>query len=79
MPFETKNKEIESLVVLLKGLTESYHTLISSAETFNRLSFSSKDDVEDAVDRADDLGDLIDDVLEMLKMQIRDCLNEYKR
>lgn len=56
-------KNINELNVLLTGLVSSYRLLVGSAEEFNRITLAHKRDLEDAIDRADDLGDVIDKII----------------
>ncbi len=71
--------EVQQLSSVLQGLTNSYRILIGAAEEFNRISFSSKQDVDHAVDRADDLGDLIDDVIDALEIKLKIYLKDIKK
>ncbi|KPU45296.1 hypothetical protein OXPF_11890 [Oxobacter pfennigii] len=55
---------------LLAKLSGTYNLLIVSADGFNRNSFAKKDDIEDAIDRAEDLGKIIDKVINVLERQV---------
>jgi uncharacterized protein YktB (UPF0637 family) len=71
--------EVEELSNILNGLTNSYRILVDAAEEFNRISFSSKDDVNDAVNRADDVGELIDEVVDTLGYKLKEYLKNIKK
>jgi hypothetical protein len=71
--------EVEELSNILNGLTNSYRVLVDAAEEFNHISFSSKDDVNDAVDRADDVGELIDEVIDTLGYKLKAYLKDIKK
>ncbi|MBB6215640.1 hypothetical protein HNQ80_001729 [Anaerosolibacter carboniphilus] len=71
--------EVEELSNILNGLTNSYRVLVDAAEEFNHISFSSKDDVNDAVNRADDVGQLIDEVIDTLRHKLKEYLKDIKK
>lgn len=71
--------EVEELSNILNGLTNSYRVLVDAAEEFNHISFSSKDDVNDAVDRADDVGELIDEVIDTLGYKLKEYLKDIRK
>ena len=58
--------DINNLVDLLGKLVNSYRLLIGGADELNKIAFASKSDIKDALDRADDLGDIIDDIIKNL-------------
>lgn len=62
--------DVTYLSDLLAKLSGTYNLLINTADGFNRNSFAKRSDVEDAVDRAHDLGKIIDTVIDMLEEQI---------
>jgi len=57
---------ITDLIAALKPLSESYRLLVGAADEFNKIALAHKKDLEDAIDRADDLGDIIDKVIKTL-------------
>jgi len=63
---------VEQLTGLLASLANSYRVMVNAAEEFNRISLAKRSDVEDAIHRASDLGEIIDDVLERLDKQLGD-------
>ena len=65
---------VEQLTVLLASLTNSYRLLVGSADEFNRISLAKRSDVEDAIDRASDLGEIIDDIIKKLDHKLDDYL-----
>ncbi|NMB12306.1 MAG: hypothetical protein GX977_08470 [Firmicutes bacterium] len=66
---------IEHLASLLASLTNSYRLMVGAADEFNRISLAKRSDVEDAIDRASDLGEIIDDVLKRLDDELGDYLD----
>ena len=66
-------KEILILNEILTPLVSSYRLSVGAAEEFNRIALAHRKDVEDAIDRADDLGHLVDDVRRKLKK----CMKKY--
>ncbi len=71
--------DVNNLNTLLTQMVNSYRLLVGAAEEFNRISFASKDDVDDAVARADELGDLLDDVVQVLGIKTRRFLRLVSR
>lgn len=70
---ETHYADICNLADLLKKLVESYRLLIGGANELNGIALAKKSDIKDALKRADDLGELIDDVIDALD----DCEYSY--
>ncbi|MGI6585982.1 MAG: hypothetical protein GX301_11290 [Gracilibacteraceae bacterium] len=66
-------KEIMILNEILTPLVSSYRLSVGAAEEFNRIALAHRKDVKDAIDRADDLGHLVDDVRRKLKK----CMKRY--
>lgn len=64
-------KEICTLNDILVPLVSSYRLSVGAAEEFNRIALAHRKDVEEAIDRADDLGHLIDDVQRKLKKYMK--------
>ena len=64
-------KEICTLNEILTPLVSSYRLSVGAAEELNRIALAHRKDVEDAIDRADDLGHLIDEVQRKLKKYMR--------
>jgi len=69
-------KDIKTLTEILATISNSYRLLVGAAEEFNRISLVHRHDAEEAIDRADDLGDIIDDVDRELKKLMRLYLHE---
>lgn len=61
---------VEHLTTVLASLTNSYRIMVGAAEELNRISLAKRSDVEDAIDRASDLGEIIDDVTRRLKHEM---------
>ncbi len=59
--------DINNLADLLTKLVNSYRLLIAGAHELNSISLAHRRDVKDALDRADDLGKVIDHLVEALK------------
>ncbi|MDD3704874.1 MAG: hypothetical protein PHC45_02235 [Clostridiaceae bacterium] len=66
-------KEILILNEILTPLASSYRLSVGAAEELNKIALAHRKDVEDAIDRADDLGHLVDDVRRKLKK----CMKKY--
>lgn len=73
------DKKVEDLVCILKPLCESYRLLVDAAEEFNRITLAHKKDAVDAINRADDLGDIIDDIIDTLDCMIDNWLDQLKK
>lgn len=58
--------DVNNLADLLGKLIVSYRTLIGSADDLNKMVFSSKSDVKKALRRADELGDVIEIIIDDL-------------
>lgn len=64
-------KEILTLNEILTPLVSSYRLSVGAAEEFNRIALAHRKDVEDAIDRADDLGHLVDEVRKKMKKYMK--------
>ncbi|MDF2890062.1 MAG: hypothetical protein K0R80_429 [Clostridia bacterium] len=69
-------KDIKILTEILATISNSYRLLVGAAEEFNRISLVHRHDAEEAIDRADDLGEIIDDVDRELKKLMKLYLQE---
>lgn len=69
-------KDIKVLTDMLTSLSTSYRQLVGAAEEFNRISLVHRHEAEEAIDRADELGDIIDDVQRELKRLTKLYLRE---
>ncbi|MBZ9689053.1 hypothetical protein G9F72_022405 [Clostridium estertheticum] len=58
--------DINNLADILIKLVSSYRQLIGGAEELNKIALSKKSEVKDALKRADDLGDIIDETIKVL-------------
>lgn len=63
---------IREATMLLTSLTNSYRVLVDAADQFNRISMAHRDDVKEAVKRAEEMGDIVDEVLKELKYRLRE-------
>ncbi len=73
-------KDIKVLTEMLTPLASSYRLMVGAADEFNKVALVHRKDVENAIDRADELGHIIDDVQERLKKVLRIYLKgvDYK-
>lgn len=58
--------DISNLTTLLNSLVNSYRLLIGGAYELNNISEAKKGDVKEAVNRADDVGEIIDEIIKAL-------------
>lgn len=58
--------DINNLADLLTKFTNSYRLLIGGAQELNSIALASKNDVKKALQRANDLGLVIDDLIDVL-------------
>lgn len=58
--------DINNLTTLLNSLVNSYRLLIGGAYELNNISEAKKSDVKEAVKRADDVGEIIDEIIKAL-------------
>lgn len=63
---ENYYKDINNLADLLGKLVNSYRLLIGGADELNKIALSRKSDVRDALKRAENLGEIIDDLIKVL-------------
>lgn len=59
--------DINNLADLLGKLVNSYRLLIGGADELNKIALSRKSDVRDALKRANKLGDIIDEIIDILE------------
>lgn len=72
-------RSVSELAGLLGSLVSSYRYLVGGADEFNRITLADKDDVEDAIERADELGDIVDKLIKELEHQVENYLCEIKQ
>ena len=58
--------DINNLAEILTKLVSSYRLLIGGADELNKIALSKKSEVKDALKRADNLGDIIDETIKVL-------------
>ncbi|MBU3145458.1 hypothetical protein [Clostridium sp. CF012] len=58
--------DINNLADILTKLVSSYRLLIGGADELNKIALSKKSEVKDALKRADNLGDIIDETIKVL-------------
>lgn len=61
--------DLNNLTDLLTKLTSSYKLLVSSAEEYNRVALAKRGNVENAMDRAENLGEIIDKIIVALDVE----------
>lgn len=71
-------KDVKILTEILTSISSSYRLLVGAAEEFNRITLVHRHDAEEAIERAGDLGDIIDDVEEELKKLMKLYLKELE-
>jgi hypothetical protein len=59
--------DINNLTDLLGKLVNSYRLLIGGADELNKIALSKRKDVKEALKRADELGEIIDSVINALE------------
>jgi hypothetical protein len=64
---QTYYSDVNNLTDLLGKLVNSYRILIGAADELNKIALSKKTDVRDALKRADKLGDIIDEIIDVLE------------
>lgn len=67
--------DINNLADLLGKLVNSYRLLIGGADELNKIALSKKKDVREAIKRADELGEIIDSVIEALELASHNYLD----
>lgn len=60
-------ENINNLSDVLKKLVESYRLLIGGAAELNTISYVKKSHVEDSLKRVDELGEIIDEIMDVLE------------
>ena len=58
--------DINNLADILTKLVSSYRLLIGGADELNKIALSKKSEVKDALKRADEVGDIIDETIKVL-------------
>ncbi len=66
---------VEQLSLLLASLADSYSLMVRAADEYNRISLARRSDVEDAIERASNLGEIIDDIIKKLDNRLDDYLD----
>jgi hypothetical protein len=67
--------EINNLTNLLSSMVNSYRLLVGGANELNNISEAKKSQVKEAVKRADDLGEIIDEIIKTLD----ECSTSYTK
>lgn len=64
-------RDIKLMIEILNPLVSSYRLLVGAADEFNKITLAHKSDLEGAINRADDMGDIIDEINDKLKTLIK--------
>ena len=67
-------RDIRILIDILIPIVNSYRLLVGAADEFNGITLAHKSDLEGAINRADDMGDIIDDINRKLEGLIKHLL-----
>lgn len=67
--------EINNLTNLLSSMVNSYRLLVGGANELNNISEAKKSQVKEAVKRADDLAEIIDEIIKTLD----ECSKSYTK
>ena len=59
-------EDINNIADLIGKLVNSYRVLIGAADELNRIGLASRGDIKDALNRAKDLGDIIEELISTL-------------
>ncbi|MGI5999207.1 MAG: hypothetical protein ACOX89_11170 [Lutispora sp.] len=71
-------KDIRILIDILTPLVSSYRLLVGAADEFNKITLAHKSDLEGAINRADDMGDIIDEIDDKLKTLVKALLRKIE-
>lgn len=63
---ESYFQDLNNLVDILTKLVGSYRALIGGADEISRITFADKNNVKDALKRAEELGAIIDEIIKTL-------------
>lgn len=58
--------DVNNLTDLMGKLVNSYRLLVAGADELNKIALASKSDIKDALDRAEQLGEIIDELIKTL-------------
>lgn len=72
---EVYYRDTNNLVDILGKLVSSYRLLIGGADELNKIALSKKGDIKDALERADKVGDIIDEIIKTLEKCNYNCSN----
>jgi hypothetical protein len=68
-------EDLNNLTTLLRNYVEMYRLLVSSATELNTVPLAKKSEVKHAIDRINEIGELIDDLLKVIEK----CEGSYVR
>ncbi len=75
---KNNGEELNNLADLLGKFVNSYRLLIGGAGELNIIALSKKSEVKDALDRASDVGAIIDDLVKVIESS-NDCYFKYMK
>lgn len=75
---KSNSEELKELADLLAKFVNSYRLLIGGAGELNNISLSKKNEVKDALDRAEDVGAIIDNLVKVIESS-ENCYFKYMK
>lgn len=75
---DSHSEELNNLADLLGKFVNSYRLLIGGAGELNNIALSKKNEVKDALDRAEDVGAIIDDLVKVIESS-ENCYFKYMK
>ncbi|MBB6716520.1 hypothetical protein [Clostridium gasigenes] len=75
---KNNGEDLNSLADLLGKFVNAYRLLIAGAGELNTIALSKKNEVKDALDRAEDVGAIIDDLVKIIESS-NDCYFKYMK
>lgn len=70
--------DVNNMADILSKLVNSYRLLIGGAGELNSIALSKKNDIKHALDRANDVGEIIDEIIDVLEATGYGYLNYCK-
>ncbi|MEG1287432.1 MAG: hypothetical protein RSD13_05205 [Clostridium sp.] len=75
---QNHSDELNNLADLLGKFVNSYRLLIGGAGELNNIALAKKNEVKDALDRAEDVGAIIDDLVKVIESS-ESCYFKYMK
>lgn len=77
---ECFNRKLNDMVNMLYTMTQTYRLLVGGAEEFGRIPLADKHEKVEAVERADEMGEVVDKVIKkldhLINIQLKVCSPE---